>query len=195
MLRLALIGAAFLAAAIIASCATLSKAECSAGDWRSVGIGDGANGYPASYVDNHISACAQHGIVLDRQLYEAGRQEGLRTYCRLERAEREGRAGRASYNTCQGEIGVSFARVHTAARALFDLNARITSLDSEIETAIANVAKPDLTPEQRSAMRTQLQSLQNTRLVLERERSARESELASIRRSEELRLSQANIPF
>jgi hypothetical protein len=195
MLRFALVAAAFCAAAILASCATLTKAECAAGDWRSIGIGDGGNGYPASYVDNHVSACAEHGVLLDRQLYEAGRQEGLRAYCRLDRAESDGRAGRTNYNSCQGEIGVAFNRVHIAARALFDLNARITSLDSEISTSVANLAKPDLTAPQREALRVQIQSQQNTRLVLERERSTRETELATIRRTEEVRLTQANIPF
>ncbi len=195
MLRFTLIAAAFCAAAILASCATLTKAECTAGDWRSIGVGDGANGYPASYVDNHISACAEHGISLNRELYEAGRQEGLRSYCRLEKAETDGRAGRTNFNTCQGEIGVAFNRVHTAGRALYDLNARITSLDAEINSAVSDLAKPDLKPEQREALRIKIRSLQDTRLVLERERSARETELATIRRTEEVRLAAANIPY
>lgn len=193
MLRFALVIAAFCAAAILASCATLTKAECTAGDWRSIGIGDGASGYPASYVDNHISACAEHGIGLDRQLYETGRQEGLRTYCRLERAESDGRAGRTNYNSCQGEIGVAFNRVHAAASALHGLNTRITTLDGEINTALADLAKPDLTAPQREALRVQIRSLQDTRLVLERERSTRETKLATTRRTEEVRLTQAGI--
>lgn len=195
MIRFALVIATFIAAAILASCATLSKAECTAGDWRAIGIGDGNRGYPASYVDNHISACTKHGVVLDRGLYENGRQEGLRSYCRLERAESDGRAGRTNYNSCQGELGVSFNRVHGAARALYDLNARITSLDSEINTAVSTLAKPELTAPQREALRIQIRSLQDTRLVLERERSAREMELSTIRRSEEARLTQARIAF
>lgn len=195
MLRFALVMAAFCAAAILASCATLSKAECTAGDWRSIGIGDGANGYPASYIDNHVSACAEHGISLNRELYETGRQEGLRTYCRMDRAESDGKAGRTNYNSCQGEIGVAFNRVHTAARALYDLNTRITSLESQINTAVNDLAKPELTAPQREALRVQIRSLQDTRVVLERERSTRESELANIRRTEEVRLTQANIAF
>lgn len=195
MLRFALVATAFCAAAILASCATLTKAECTAGDWRSIGIGDGANGYPASYVDNHVSACAEHGIGVDRQLYETGRQEGLRSYCRLERAESDGRAGRTNYNSCQGEIGVAFNRVHAAASALHNLNTRITTLDGEINTAVANLAKPDLKAPRRAALREQIRSLQETRVVLERERTTRETEISTIRRTEEVRLTQARIPF
>lgn len=195
MLRLGLIATVFVLAGVLAACATLTKAECTAGDWRSIGIGDGASGRPASYVDNHISACAEHGIALNRQLYEQGRQEGLRSYCRIERAESEGRAGRVNYNSCQGEIGVAFNRVHTAARALYDLEARMTSLDSELNGAIAQLTRPELTPEQRAALGVQIRSLQDTRSTLERERTTRERELATLRRTEELRLAQANIEF
>lgn len=195
MIRLAFFIAIIGLGGVLAACATLSKAECTAGDWRSIGIGDGAQGYPASYIDNHISACAEHGITLNRQLYEAGRQEGLGSYCRLGRAESDGRAGRTNYNSCQGEIGVAFGRVHTAARGLYDLNTRMTSLDSELNALVARLANAELTAEQRAALGVQIRSLQDTRVVLERERSARESELATIRRAEEQRLAQANIAY
>lgn len=195
MSRFLLIIAAFCAAGLLAACATLSKAECEAGDWRSVGIADGVNGRPASYISNHVSACSEYGITLDNRLYETGRQEGLRTYCRLERAEREGREGNRNYNSCQGEIGVSFNLVYAAAKAVHDVEVKLSNIDGDISSAVAELARPDIDDARRAALRSEIQSLQSSRRSLERELSTRERELASIRRTEEARLRQAGIAY
>lgn len=185
--------AALAAGAVLASCATLSEAECEAGDWRGIGIADGANGRPASYVDNHISACSEYGIGLDRQAYETGRQLGLTHYCRLERAQEEGLDGDRYYGVCEGELGVSFARVYDAGKAVYAREADYNSVESELESTIDSLARQDLSEAERQSLRFKAERLQiELRLLLNRI-SLAERRLADVRRTEERRLAQLGI--
>ncbi len=87
------------------------------GDWRGIGVADGIHGYAANRLDDHVKACAEHGITPNRELYEAGRAEGLKVYCRLDRAADEGLANKPNYQVCSGELAVSFNLVYYEGRA------------------------------------------------------------------------------
>ncbi|MCD7058768.1 DUF2799 domain-containing protein [Pelagibacterium xiamenense] len=187
--------AVLIAGAVLASCATLSEAECQTGDWRSIGIADGANGRPASYVDKHISACSEYGITLDRQSYEAGRQWGLTHYCRLDRAEEAGRDGDTYYGVCEGELGVSFQRVYAAAREVYDLEAQYNSAESELDSLIDQIAQEGLTDGERQALRLRAMLLQSDLRLAQNRISTAERRLADIRRIEEQRLSRLGISY
>ena len=181
MSRLLLVCAALFAALLLASCATLSREQCEAGDWRAIGFNDGADGRPADRISSHAEACSEYGISVDNALYQTGRAEGLRVYCRLSNAERKGRSGERYFGVCEGELGVAFARVHAAGREVFNLEAELR--------------RGDPTPEQVAALTRELTILQTERRVLElRVRSADQS-LSALRRQEENRLSQADIAY
>lgn len=188
MVRLVLAAAGFLAVLVLASCATLSKAECEAGNWRAIGISDGASGYPATHVENHVEACAEHGISVDHALYEQGRQQGLERYCTLERAERDGRRGRRNYGTCEGEMAVSFLLVHRAARSVGEIESRLASVDAELDALLAGLGNRDLTDADRRSIIADIESVRRSRSLLEHDLAAAERELARVRREEELRL-------
>jgi hypothetical protein len=76
---LALLAPAVLAA--LAACASLSEDACRAGDWRGIGLRDGAAGRADGYVANHAEACAEIGVIPDIVAWGAGRAEGLTLYC------------------------------------------------------------------------------------------------------------------
>jgi len=195
MSRLLLVCAALFAALLLASCATLSQEQCEAGDWRAIGFNDGADGRPADRISSHAEACSEYGISVDNALYQTGRADGLRVYCRLSNAERKGRSGERYFGVCEGELGVAFARVHAAGREVFNLEAELNSLDSEIDAKLAELRRGDPTPEQVAALTRELTILQTERRVLElRVRSADQS-LSALRRQEENRLSQAGIAY
>ncbi|WP_404400240.1 DUF2799 domain-containing protein [Pelagibacterium halotolerans] len=185
--------AVLIAGAVLASCATLSEAECQTGDWRAIGIADGAKGRPASYVQNNISACSEYGITLDRQAYEAGRRVGLTNYCRLERAEKEGLDGRRYYGVCEGELGVSFQRVYDAAMAVYELEAEYNSIESDVDSLIRRITQDGLSEGERDALRLRAMMLQSDlRLVQLRIRAA-ERRLAETRIFEQQRLGRLGI--
>jgi hypothetical protein len=151
MLRLLLASLALVLAAWLAGCATLSKSECEAGNWRDIGMADGSHGTPASRFDKHVKACVRYDITPNRDLYLAGRETGLVSYCRLERAAKDGIIGLTNYKVCSGELGASFNRVYDEARDVFraradaaDIRSRINDVAGKLAAATDNAARTDL---------------------------------------------------
>lgn len=77
----------------ICGCATLTQDECQAGDWHAIGVEDGSKGFGPSRLEKHRKACAEYGVSPNQTAWLAGRQQGLRLYCRPENAYRVGRRG------------------------------------------------------------------------------------------------------
>lgn len=144
MSRLLLILITLLAATWLAGCATLSKSECEAGNWRALGVSDGSHGYPASRYDLHVKACVRYDIAPNEALYLVGREEGLVSYCRLEIAARDGVVGRINYKVCSGELGISFNRVYDKARDIYRARSVAADMRSEIDDVLNKLAEaPD----------------------------------------------------
>lgn len=141
MARLLLAFAALFLTAWLAGCATLTKSQCETGDWRGIGVSDGMHGYATSRFDEHVKACAEHGITPSRQLYDAGHAEGLMVYCRLDRAADEGLANRPNYLVCTGELGVSFNRVYYEGRQIHTERQRLAEMKSELDDLLGDLAE------------------------------------------------------
>lgn len=182
---------AIVAGLLLASCATLSEEQCQAGDWRAIGVADGIEGRPMSYLSNHVDACSEYGISVDQALYQAGRAEGLRAYCRLDVAAAEGLEGEPYYGVCEGDLGVAFARVHGAAGDVHDLEAELNSIESEISGIVSRIAQGNLTPEQVAILEGDLRALERDRDSVRRQIRLAEGRLASIQADEQLRLSRS----
>lgn len=88
---------------LLSGCATLSEDTCRAGDWQTIGFADGKDGRDSDHIYAHARACNDFGIAPIRATWEAGRQEGLKLYCRPERAWREGSHGNRLRNVCAPE--------------------------------------------------------------------------------------------
>lgn len=195
MSRLLMVALALFGALLLASCATLTKEQCQAGDWRAIGFNDGSRGRPVGYVSNHVDACAEYGISLDNALYQAGRSDGLRSYCRLSTAETTGRRGERYYGVCEGPVGAAFARVHRAGEAVYEAKSELSSLDSEIDGLMRQLRREGISEDEMRALSRQITSLQRSRWQLESEVRRAERSLASIRRAEEVRLAQAGLAY
>lgn len=195
MKRLLFLCAALFAGLLPASCATLSQEQCEAGDWRAIGFNDGADGRSADRLSSHAEACSEYGIAVDAAVYQAGRSEGLRVYCRLDNAERQGRAGESYNGVCQGELGVAFGRVHDAAKDVYNLEAQSNSLDSDIDAKLAELRGSDLSPDRIAELTRELTALQSEARLLELRIRTADQRVSVIRRQEETRLSQAGIAY
>lgn len=161
MVRLiALIGLLFLSALALSGCATLSKAQCQAGDWRGIGYSDGAAGRPIAYIRYHNEACADYGVSVDTKLYEQGRAEGLTRYCTLDTAEREGRAGRSYHNVCTGRIGDSFRTVYRQAHDVYEVRQQIEAVRSELDSLYARLSDPKLSKDDKAAILSRIRGVQ-----------------------------------
>jgi len=111
--------------AMLSACTTLSREECSSGDWYKIGVQDGTDGRPAERFDRHVKACGREGKASDREQYLTGREKGLISYCTTVRGYREGELGQKYYDVCPQ---LSVSQFQTG----YQLGGRIRQLESRI---------------------------------------------------------------
>jgi hypothetical protein len=128
-----LIACLVLAGLGLVSCATpLSKNECMAMDWRTVGYEDGAAGHPGSRIGVHRKACGEHGVAPDFDAYQAGRNEGLTEFCTPANGYRIGAAGGQYAGVCPMESEGSFLRAFSEGHELHVLRGRVSSTGNQL---------------------------------------------------------------
>ena len=119
--------------ALLTSCATMSPEECRVADWRVVGQTDGLNGKPLSHLHDRAEDCGKVGVAINTQAYIAGRDLGLRNYCRLENAVPLGLSGGSYAGVCPPELDGFFQQRFQVARAVYDLRTDVRSLYDHTE--------------------------------------------------------------
>ena len=144
---------------LLASCATLDKNECLQANWNDLGARDGQSGYPATRLEEHRSACRDHGVVPDDRAYLAGREQGLRYYCTAETGFREGRRGATYQRVCPLEAEASFIPEYERGRELYQLEQDASGLQNKIAEHERALDDSRLTREQRYDHRRELDYL------------------------------------
>ncbi|MEM9140727.1 MAG: DUF2799 domain-containing protein [Pseudomonadota bacterium] len=108
-------------AALTAGCATLNpeqrQAQCEATDWQRFGLNDGRLGVPTSDRSETFSDCADLGRPVDLAVYQAGRTEGLQSYCTVETGYQVGLEGRRYQNVCPPSLEPDFLQGYQRGQA------------------------------------------------------------------------------
>jgi len=167
---------ATLALLALAGCATMSKEECEATDWRTVGYEDGAMGQGIERLASRRQACAKHGVSLDLAAYRAGRDEGLLEFCQPANGFRAGTRGRDYSGACPAHLAADFEDAYRAGRELWRLESRVNdTLRSiadrygELEDIDASlVAQSLVMVAEESTAEERAQALLDTRTMTER---------------------------
>ncbi len=111
-LLLALLGAA--------ACTTLTVAQrtaaCQATDWANYGQNDGTLGLASGERTRKFADCAELGHPVDMVAYQAGRVEGLGSYCTVENGYEVGYAGRRYHKVCPAEQEPAFLQGYEQGR-------------------------------------------------------------------------------
>lgn len=123
-----------IAALLLAGCSTMSRKECLNVDWRTLGYEDGANGYAADRIGQHRRACADYGVRPDLESYRAGREEGLREFCRPARGYRLGVNGGSYGGVCPVELEGRFLAAFHSGHELYLLRDRVATADAAIRS-------------------------------------------------------------
>jgi len=113
-------------------CASMSKEECLAMDWRTIGYEDGVAGYSGDRIATHRKACAKYGVRSDLDLYQAGRAQGLREYCRPTNGYRLGSGGATYRGVCPANLEGDFLRAFEAGQQLYTLQARVADAKAQL---------------------------------------------------------------
>ncbi|MGZ5523483.1 MAG: DUF2799 domain-containing protein [Methylomonas sp.] len=150
---------ALLSAIVMAGCATLSQEDCRRGDWYGLGIKDGFAGEPVSRLYEHSKACYEYGIAVQNDAYLAGREQGLRDYCRLDNAFTVGLSGRPYHHVCPPAIDGLFARYHAAAYAVHQDRAELDGIDSELSSKEHQLRDKKLSDRDRHKIHDDIRSL------------------------------------
>lgn len=112
----------------------MDKEECLAVDWRTVGYEDGSLGYSADRIARHRKACAEHGVTPDLELYQAGRDEGLREFCRPANGYRLGANGGAYSGVCPSDLEAEFLDAYNSGHQLYTLEARVSNATYQLDS-------------------------------------------------------------
>jgi hypothetical protein len=132
--RLAFVAALLAGAFALSGCAAkLSKKECRTMDWRMIGYEDGAAGYGGDRIGQHRRACAEHGVTPDLDLYQSGRHEGLREYCRPANGFAVGVRGGGYGGTCPDELHGEFFHAYESGFQLHTLRLRVATTAQQLE--------------------------------------------------------------
>lgn len=159
---------------LLASCASLSPEQCQNADWRQIGYADGANGLPASRIQDHASACAKIGARPDMEAYLSGRIEGLVSYCQAENGFDVGRRGAAdNAGDCPPHVRAAFLQNYRQGREINALESQIATLRSNmdnerremrrredrIEDIRKELRRPNVSAERRSSLLSEMERL------------------------------------
>lgn len=166
-MRFLLFSASFL---ILAACATLSENECRAGDWRTIGQKDGANGRTEDFILQHAKACNEFGILPNKTEWLAGRAEGLPLYCTTSNAFREGRRGKHLSPVCPAAQRATLVsanerglRVNRIEQEMREIENRIRRINSAIASLPPGDPGRSSLASERSFLRLELLTLRTER--------------------------------
>jgi hypothetical protein len=129
--------------AALTGCSSMSESECLATDWRTVGYEDGVNGYPGDRIGRYRNACSEHGVTPDLAEYQAGREQGLREFCKPLNGFRVGARGAGYSGVCPADLDQSFEDAYQSGRQLYTLRSRVGSAQSELYSMRAELDQID----------------------------------------------------
>ncbi|MDO9239411.1 DUF2799 domain-containing protein [Methylicorpusculum sp.] len=148
---------------VLTGCATLNKQDCMHGDWYGVGSKDGLAGETSNRLSDHIKACNEYGIAVDNNAYMAGREQGLRDYCRLDNAFTTGLNGQPYHHVCPPHIDSVFANYHSTAYKVHEDQAELDKIDNDLSSKESQLRDKKLSEKDRSRIRDDIRSLDRQR--------------------------------
>jgi len=117
----------------VSGCASLDKQECVHADWRTLGYQDGARGKVADVIGNYRKDCAEHGVSPDLDAYTAGREQGLREYCREANGFRVGHSGKVYQGVCPDDLEYAFRVGYRDGRVIYELGAGVRNGERDVQ--------------------------------------------------------------
>jgi hypothetical protein len=131
------------AMAALSGCSSMSEKECLSTDWRTVGFEDGVNGYSGDRIGRYRKSCSEHGVTPNLAEYQAGRDQGLREFCKPANGFRVGAHGASYGGVCPAELDQPFVDAYQSGRHLWVLRSRVSSTQNEIHSMRAELDRID----------------------------------------------------
>lgn len=116
----------------LSGCASLSREECLAANWRLIGYEDGSRGHLPDYLAEHRKACAEYGVVPELDAYQKGHEKGIHRYCRPANGYYLGRQGYSYTGVCSAEDESEFLRAFRQGQHVYETERQLRRLEQEI---------------------------------------------------------------
>lgn len=116
---------------ILSGCATtktLTQADCTTADWQKIGVEDGKRGANSQVILRHTKTC-QSLATPSRELWEKGRQEGLKSYCTTKNAYDIGRMGYTLSAVCDDANLAELHHANMMGLQQYEMSQRINHLN------------------------------------------------------------------
>ena len=124
---------AIAAALCLGACSTMSKEDCAAADWTSIGERDGIYGEDRGKFEERRAQCAKYGLASSAEDYDRGRERGIRSYCTPEAGFDAGRNGRPYRGVCPPEAEQAFLAEYRIGKELYDLTTEVKELQDSYD--------------------------------------------------------------
>lgn len=118
----------------ISGCATLSESECKTANWQIIGLEDGSQGRPTSYIGEHRKACSEYTISPDLNAYLEGHQQGLKQYCTEANGYQQGVRGKALSQVCSGDLATNFSRGHQRGLFVYQAGSEMRAMQATVDS-------------------------------------------------------------
>ena len=96
-------------------------AACAETDWRAMGRQSGETGEKAKVAEKYADACRRQDEEMDHAAFEAGRLEGLASYCTEDGGFAAGSAGDSYEDVCPPNAEARFLAGYEIGETLYDL--------------------------------------------------------------------------
>jgi hypothetical protein len=148
---------------LLSGCSTLSEKECRTADWHQLGVRDGQQGKPASLLSDHQESCTKYGINPNEGQYLAGREAGLRQYCRLDNAFRIGMNGEEYGGVCPTDVDMAFRRNNAAALEVYNSKKKIEDIDRQLSKKEHELSEKETSDKEKRRLREEIRDLDRSR--------------------------------
>jgi len=107
------------AAMVLSGCAAMNENECLTADWKTVGFENGTQGLHASNITRYRESCAKHGIAPNLPEYQAGYNQGLKSYCTKGNGFTLGKSGNHYRGVCPSGLEDDFLHGYQVGRTIY----------------------------------------------------------------------------
>ena len=137
-------------------CASVSKEECTRGDWTQIGYRDGATGAVADILAEHDKACAEVGVKTNPAAWREGYSRGVLTYCTPESGFEAGLRNDTYRGVCPRHLEPAFQARYSSGREVYKARRILDQYDRDVSSLNQQLRSKDLKPHQRSDLMRQL---------------------------------------
>ena len=112
----------------------MSPEECRFANWSDVGMRDGLEGRPLALLNTRISDCSEASVRVDGNAYLAGREAGLKTFCRLDNAVQLGLNGGSYEGVCPAQIDGEFRRRYQFGYNVYASHGEVIRIENRMQS-------------------------------------------------------------